>query len=136
MCSLRGHTDRVWAVCFSPDGSKITSGSSDETVLIWDVASGGQMSGEQMCSLKVTVNYMVSSVAYSPDGSKLAAVHYKTVSIFNVETSEVQCTVNVDLKLSLRCFRSFRQDTTATHTARQSPAPTGATEKTKKTTIP
>ena len=44
-----------------------------------------------MCPLKV--DNFVSSIAYSPDGSKLAAAHYKTVSIFNVETSEVQCTV-------------------------------------------
>jgi len=35
----------------------------------------------------------VSSVAYSPDGSKLAAAHWTSVSIFNVETSEVLCTV-------------------------------------------
>ena len=36
---------------------------------------------------------MVSSISYSPDGSKLAAAHYKTVSIFNMETNEVLCTV-------------------------------------------
>ena len=41
--SLRGHTDCVWSVCFSPDGTKIVSGSSDETVLIWDAASGEQL---------------------------------------------------------------------------------------------
>ena len=43
----------------------------------------------------LNVDYEVLSVAYSPDGSKLAAAHYKTVSIFNMETNEVLCTVNV-----------------------------------------
>jgi len=35
----------------------------------------------------------VTSVAYSPDGSKLAAAYFLSVAIFNVETNEVQCTV-------------------------------------------
>ena len=41
----------------------------------------------------VKVDDEVSSVVYSPDGSKLAAAHWTSVSIFNVETGEVQCTV-------------------------------------------
>jgi len=35
----------------------------------------------------------VERIAYSPDGSKLAAAHYTRLSIFNVETNEVLCTV-------------------------------------------
>ena len=40
------------------------------------------------------VDNSVESIAYSPDGSKLAAAHYETVSIFNMETNEVLCTVS------------------------------------------
>ena len=46
-CPVRGHTDQVMSVCFSPDGAKIVSGSFDRKVLIWDAASG-----EQLCSLR------------------------------------------------------------------------------------
>ena len=88
LSQLTGHQSRVSSVHFSPDGKRLVSGSSDKTLMFWDPSTG-----EQLCQLKV--NYMVSNVAYSPDGSKLAAAHYKSVSIFNVETSEVQCTVNV-----------------------------------------
>ena len=63
---MRGHTNSVWSVCFSPDGSKIASGSSDKKVLIWDTASG-----EQMCSLKVDGE--VPTVVWSPCGKKMAA---------------------------------------------------------------
>ena len=34
--TLTGHTDSVYSVVFSPDGTRIVSGSSDETVQIWD----------------------------------------------------------------------------------------------------
>ncbi|KAG1863998.1 WD40-repeat-containing domain protein [Suillus tomentosus] len=37
---LEGHTDMVWSVSFSPDGSRIVTGSEDKTIRLWDVATG------------------------------------------------------------------------------------------------
>src|SRR5262249_45360473 len=36
---LRGHDSYVYAVAFTPDGSRIISGSWDQTVRVWDAAS-------------------------------------------------------------------------------------------------
>ena len=47
VCPVSGHTDTVRSVNFSPDGTKLVTGSDDKTVRIWDAASG-----EQLCSLK------------------------------------------------------------------------------------
>ena len=37
---LRGHDDSVQSVAFSPDGSKIVSGSYDKTIRVWDASTG------------------------------------------------------------------------------------------------
>ena len=30
------HSDYIWSVAFSPDGTKIVSGSADRTIKVWD----------------------------------------------------------------------------------------------------
>ncbi|KAK2731274.1 hypothetical protein FQN57_003536 [Myotisia sp. PD_48] len=56
-------TDWVMSVAFSPDGSKIVSGSGDNTVRVWEVATGKLLQTLEGHSGSVT------SVAFSPDGS-------------------------------------------------------------------
>jgi WD40 repeat protein len=41
---LVGHTTWVYAVAYSPDGSRIVSGSYDNTLKIWDANSGKLLS--------------------------------------------------------------------------------------------
>jgi WD domain, G-beta repeat len=38
--TLRGHTDRVWGCAISADGQTIVSASLDQTLKVWDAASG------------------------------------------------------------------------------------------------
>ena len=37
---LTGHTDHVERIAYSPDGSTIVSGSYDNTMSLWDTATG------------------------------------------------------------------------------------------------
>ena len=41
-CSENGHSDMV-SVAFSPDGTRIVSGSRDTLVKIWDAAAGAEV---------------------------------------------------------------------------------------------
>jgi WD40 repeat protein len=38
--TLAGHTSRVWACAWSPDGRRLLSGSLDNTLKVWDAESG------------------------------------------------------------------------------------------------
>jgi WD40 repeat protein len=40
LATLRGHTDLIECVRFSRDGVWLASGSADETIRLWDVATG------------------------------------------------------------------------------------------------
>ncbi|KAK3957075.1 hypothetical protein QBC32DRAFT_1799 [Pseudoneurospora amorphoporcata] len=65
--TLEGHRNYVLSVAFSPDGQRLASGSYDNTIKIWDPASGSclqTLEGHR---------YSVRSVAFSPDGQRLAS---------------------------------------------------------------
>jgi WD40 repeat protein len=65
---LSTHNDLVLSVAFSPDGSRIVSGSRDMTIRVWDTVSGAQSLGP----LRGHINE-VSSVAFSPDGATIVS---------------------------------------------------------------
>ena len=41
--TLTGHKDCVFSVCFSPDETKLVSGSDDEYIKIWNPISGDKL---------------------------------------------------------------------------------------------
>ncbi|KAG8849678.1 hypothetical protein FRB91_009688 [Serendipita sp. 411] len=82
---LKGHGDGVWSLAFSPDGSKLVSGSGDNTIRIWNLQTRSHM-----ITLKGHT-HTVLSVAFSPDNQKVVSgSHDKTVRVWNVETGEEQ----------------------------------------------
>jgi WD40 repeat protein len=68
----------VLAVAFSPDGTRLATGSDDNRARVWDAASGQQL-------LEVRHGKRVRAVAFSPDGTRLATgSDDKSVQIWSV----------------------------------------------------
>ena len=93
---LKGHTGPVNSVAFSPDGRILASGSFDNTIRIWDVATGSNTATIQSVPMiSVTVNgsstvgvaVAANSLAFSPDGRTLAVGNGdSTVGLWDVAT--------------------------------------------------
>ena len=62
-----GHTEAVLTITFSPDGNTLASGSSDDTVRLWDVAKADHK------QTLIGHPFEVTSVAFSSDGRALAS---------------------------------------------------------------
>jgi tricorn protease-like protein len=79
----KGHTARVSAVAWAPDGKTLATGSWDNTVRLWDAATGEElrkMAGHTAC---------IFYVAFSPDGKLLAsASRDKTVRLWDPGTGK------------------------------------------------
>jgi eukaryotic-like serine/threonine-protein kinase len=79
---LRGHTNDIYPVAYSPDGHWIASGSWDKTVRLWDAATG------ESCAVLPHPN-IVRVLDFSPDSSWLVSGCYQDESlhIWNVATA-------------------------------------------------
>jgi len=72
---LSGHSECVTSVAFSPDGTRIVSGSDDKTVRIWRIESGE-------CEYIFSGHHRpVQSVAFSPDGKRIVSGSYGSAKV-------------------------------------------------------
>ncbi|MEE2629160.1 MAG: hypothetical protein VX670_11925, partial [Candidatus Latescibacterota bacterium] len=81
--TLSGHSNILWEVAYSPDGTTLASASHDGSIKLWDAANGQELqtlSGH---------NGPISSVAYSPDGMTLASASFDgTIKLWQVGSGQ------------------------------------------------
>src|SRR5205807_1066953 len=83
--TLKGHSNEVLSVAYSPDSKTLASASDDKTVKLWDVATG-----KEQATLKGHAKE-VTSVAFSPDGKTLASGSLdQSIELWDVATGKEQ----------------------------------------------
>lgn len=82
--TLRGHTDRILAVTYSPNGTLLATAGRDKTVKVWNTGNGRKqwdLSGHTAS---------VKSLAFSPDSKILASGSTdRTIKLWHLGTGEL-----------------------------------------------
>jgi len=95
----QGHSgllSNVFAIAWSPDGKRIVSACStiglDKTLHLWDTVTG-QLLNRYSVPSGLMPNFSVLSVAWSPDGTRIAATcEGKVIRVWNTETGHLAST--------------------------------------------
>lgn len=80
--TLKGHTDDVASLVFSPNNKYLASSTFNSSIIIWDVNSG-----KKICQLKDSFDYSHShSLTFGPDGYHLALSSMSDIHIWNINS--------------------------------------------------
>jgi WD40 repeat protein len=110
--TLKAHQGTVQTLAFSPDGSLLASGSEDNTVKLWHIKEGKVketlkeppesfltnlteiLKGEQK-NLFILEEHQIFSVAFSPDGERLASGNWnRNILLWEVRSGNVLHFIN------------------------------------------
>src|SRR5438105_2207576 len=79
--TLRGHSDLIFRIAWSPDGRVLASGSKDATIRLWDGQTGQPLKALEGHSRGIY------SMAWSPNGGVLASGSYDgTIRLWDGQT--------------------------------------------------
>jgi RNA polymerase sigma factor (sigma-70 family) len=76
------HGERVASVAFSPDGKRLASASWDNTLGLWDVATGRRLRTFR------GHNDFVTCVLFTPEGRKLVSAGFDNIRVWDAETGK------------------------------------------------
>ena len=79
--ALKGHNGKIKSVAFNNKGTILASGSSDETIKLWNIETK-----TEIATLREHNNCIIS-VAFNNNGTTLASGSKdKTIKLWNIET--------------------------------------------------
>ena len=122
IATLQGHEKRIFSIALSPDGTKLASGSEDTSIRLWEIPTGraiyilggvnspqagvtvlpARRPGQDINELQAVdgvdpepeiIRGLVFSVAFSPDGTKLASASLDDIRLWEVGTGNYLTTL-------------------------------------------
>lgn len=82
--TLPGHTGRINAVAFSPDGTQAATAGADGVIRLWQTASGSFITG-------LTAGVEINAIDFSPDGRQLLAAYRNgDAAVWDLAAARVQ----------------------------------------------
>ncbi len=82
--TIGAHAQPITGLIFSKDGSRIATTSSDQTVKIWDWRAKKLVTQTKVTAFKL---------AFSPDGSRLAAAEDRQITLWNTQNGALATTL-------------------------------------------
>jgi WD40 repeat protein len=101
---LRGHTDSLRALSFSPDGQVLASGGSDSTIRLWDIQ-------QQRC-LKVLLGHssLIEAIAFEPTSQVLVSGSLdQTIRYWDIKQGQCLKTLRGHANWIHLCFGSVHR---------------------------
>jgi WD40 repeat protein len=89
--TLKGHSNELFCAAFSPDGRRIVTGSWDQTAKVWEAGTGKEL-------LTFRQNWMVSSVAFSPDGQRIVSADDAVARVWEAANGKELLTLPGDMQ--------------------------------------
>ncbi|MBA2307649.1 hypothetical protein H0W26_05975, partial [Candidatus Dependentiae bacterium] len=104
--ALKGHTNNITSVAFSPNGTTVLTGSYDGTARLWDVLSGKELKVLPVVEGSLDYTGYARLVAFRDDGETIVTVSDKNIRLWRCTyTNDVDC-----LRMrSLSAWNSFRK---------------------------